>query len=162
MRKVLIVTLAFVLCISPLSLYAVGSQGAQYVGGTLAEIPKGQSYGKLVIGDANLEFAYVKEGWLTGRPASFVIPYASISDMEYGLMPSLRIGDAIGVALLCTPCAVVPLLIKQKRHFLTLEFTDSNNTRQAAVFEIGKTLSLTLLPSLEAKTNKKVVRQNDK
>jgi hypothetical protein len=161
-RKVLIVTLAFVLCASPVSLYAIGNHEAQYVGGTLAEIPKAQIDGKLVIGDANLEFTYVKEGWLSGKAGSFVIPYASITDMEYGFMPSLRIGEAIGVALFCTPCAVVTLLIKQRRHFLTLEFTDSNNTRQAAVFEIGKTLSLTLLPSLEAKTNKKVVRPNDK
>jgi hypothetical protein len=155
-------TLAFVLCASPLSLYAIGSHEAEYVGGTVAEIPKAQIDGKLTIGGVNLEFTYVKEGWLSGKAGSLVIPYTSISDMEYGIMPSLRIGDAIGVALLCTPCAVVPLLIKEKRHFLTLEFTDSNNMRQAAVFEIGKTLSLTLLPSLEVKTNKKVVRQNDK
>jgi hypothetical protein len=120
------------------------------VGGTVAEIPKSQS-GELIVADANLNFQYKK--------SSFAIPYGSITDMDYGNKPSTRIGTSIGVALVCWPCGIATLFIKAKHHFLTLEFTDGNNTKQAAVFELGKALPDALLPSLEVKSGKKVVRQ---
>jgi hypothetical protein len=123
------------------------------VGGTVAAIPKSQT-GQLNIADASLDFKYEK--------SSFSIPYASISDMEYGNKPSTRIGTSIGVALLCWPCGIATLFVKAKHHFLTLEFTDSSNTIQAAVFELGKALPDAMLPSLEVKTGKKVVRQEEK
>ena len=82
--------------------------------------------------------------------------------MEYGDKPSTRIGTSIGVALICWPCGIATLFVKAKHHFLTLEFTDSGNTKQAAVFEVGKALPDALLPSLEVKTGKKVVRQEEK
>jgi hypothetical protein len=151
LKKIPIITLSIFLLASSISVYAVGSHEAQYVGGTVDEIPKSQT-GELVVADANLNFQYKK--------SSFAIPYASITDMEYGDKPSTRIGTSIGVALICWPCGIATLFIKAKHHFLTLEFTASNNAKQAAVFEIGKGLPDALLPTLEVKTNKKVVRQS--
>ena len=150
MKKILVITLAIFLFASTASLYAVGAHDAQYVGGTVAAIPKSQT-GQLNVADASLDFKYEK--------LSFSIPYASVNDMEYGNKPSTRIGTSIGVALVCWPCAIATLFVKAKHHFLTLEFTDSSNTKQAAVFELGKALPDAMLPSLEVKTGKKVVRQ---
>jgi hypothetical protein len=151
LKKILIITLSIFLLASSISVYAVSSHDAQYVGGTVEAIPKSQT-GELVVAEANLNFQYKK--------SSFAIPYASITDMEYGDKPSTRIGTSIGVALICWPCGIATLFVKAKHHFLTLEFTDSSNTKQAAVFEIGKGLPDALLPTLEVKTNKKVVRQS--
>jgi hypothetical protein len=52
LKKILVITLSVFLFSSSISLYAVGSHEAQYVGGTVAEIPKSQS-GELIIADAN-------------------------------------------------------------------------------------------------------------
>jgi hypothetical protein len=152
LKKIVVITLLIFLT-SSISLYAVGSHDAQYVGGTVAAIPKSQS-GQLNVADASLDFQYQK--------SSFSIPYASVTDMEYGDKPSTRIGTSIGVALICWPCGIATLFVKAKHHFLTLEFTDSSNTKQAAVFELGKALPDAMLPSLEVKTGKKVVRQDQK
>jgi len=150
LKKILVIGLSIVLFASTTSLYAVGSHDVQYVGGTVAAIPKSQT-GQLNVADASLDFKYEK--------SSFSIPYGSVNDMEYGNKPSTRIGTSIGVALVCWPCAIATLFIKAKHHFLTLEFTDGSNTKQAVVFEVGKALPDALLPSLEVKTGKKVVRQ---
>lgn len=153
MKKVLVITLSIFLFASSTSLFAVSSHDAQYVGGTVEAIPKSQT-GELIVADANLNFKY--------KTSSFAIPYASITDMEYGNKPSTRIGTSIGVALICWPCGIATLFVKAKHHFLTLEFTDGSNTKQAAVFELGKALPDAMLPSLEVKTGKKVVHQEDK
>jgi hypothetical protein len=153
LKKILIITLSVFILASSISVYAVGSHEAQFVGGTVEAIPKSQT-GELVVADANLNFQYKK--------SSFAIPYASITDMEYGNKPSTRIGTSIGVALICWPCGIATLFVKAKHHFLTLEFTDSSNTKQAAVFELGKALPEAMLPSLEVKTGKKVVREEEK
>ena len=81
--------------------------------------------------------------------------------MEYGNKPSTRIGTSVGVALLCLPCGIASLFVKAKHHFLTLEFTQGT-TKQAAVFELGKALPDTLLPTLEVKTGKKIEYQDKK
>jgi hypothetical protein len=153
LKKVLVITLSIFLFASSTSLFAVSSHDAQYVGGTVEAIPKSQT-GELIVADANLNFKY--------KTSSFAIPYASITDMEYGNKPSTRIGTSIGVALICWPCGIATLFVKAKHHFLTLEFTDGSNTKQAAVFELGKALPDAMLPSLEVKTGKKVVHQEDK
>ena len=153
MKKVLVIILSIFLFASSTSLFAVSSHDAQYVGGTVEAIPKSQT-GELIVADANLNFKY--------KTSSFAIPYASITDMEYGNKPSTRIGTSIGVALICWPCGIATLFVKAKHHFLTLEFTDGSNTKQAAVFELGKALPDAMLPSLEVKTGKKVVHQEDK
>lgn len=86
------------------------------------------------------------------------IPYTSITDMDYGDKTSTRIGTSVGLALVCLPCGIAALFIKAKHHFLTLEFMQGT-TKEAAVFELGKTLPQTLLPILEVKTGRKITYQ---
>lgn len=151
MRGRIAVTLICVMFVfaAPLRSYAVSSKKAQYDGGTVTEIPKSQT-GTLVAGDIGLLF--------TSSKSDYSIPYASITDMEYGDKPSTRIGTSVGVALVCLPCGIAGLFIKAKHHFLTLEFMQGT-TKQAAVFELGKALPQTLLPTLEVKTGKKITYQ---
>lgn len=78
--------------------------------------------------------------------------------MDYGDKTSTRIGTSVGLALVCLPCGIAALFIKAKHHFLTLEFMQGT-TKEAAVFELGKTLPQTLLPILEVKTGRKITYQ---
>ena len=151
MNRILTVIMGAVLLCAAVPAYAgVGSKQAQYDGGTIAAIPK-QMKGKLVTADKDLSFDY--------QGASYDIPYSSILEMAYGDHPSTRIGTAIGVGLLFWPAGIAALFVHAKHHFLTLEFTEAGK-KQAAVFEIGKAVPLTLLPILEAKTGKKVEYQS--
>lgn len=149
MKAILVAVLSAALLLAPFQAYAVSSKMAEYDGGTVTQIPKAQK-GKLVTGNTNLRFEW--------NQTDYAIPYASITDMEYGNKPSTRIGTSIGVALICWPCGIASLFIKAKHHFLTLELTQGT-TKQAAVFELGKALPQTLLPVLEVKTGKKVMYQ---
>jgi hypothetical protein len=151
-KKTLPAVLSAVLLLSTSQVYAVSAKQAEYDGGTITQIPK-QQKGTLVTADSELRFEY-KDG-------DFAIPYSSIQDMEYGNKPSTRIGTSIGVGLICWPCGIASLFVKAKHHFLTLEFAQGT-TKQAVVFELGKELPRTLLPILEVKTGKKVVRQDKK
>ena len=151
-KAVLLGVLSAALLFAPLQADAVSSKQAEYDGGTVTQIPKAQK-GKLIAGSTNLRFEWNQSG--------YAIPYASVTDMEYGKKPSTRIGTSIGVALVCWPCGIASLFIKAKHHFLTLEFSQGT-TNQAVVFELGKALPQTLLPILEVKTGKKVVYQQEK
>lgn len=149
MKRSILILITAAMLLLPLPSYAVSSKQAQYDGGTVTQIPKSQT-GNLIAGDSSLQFDYHKD--------DFAIPYASITDMEYGDKPSTRIGTSVGVALVCLPCGIASLFIKAKHHFLTLEFMQGT-TKEAAVFELGKALPQTLLPVLEVKTGKKISYQ---
>lgn len=152
LKALLLIFVMAALLFAPAQSYAVSSKQAQYDGGTVAQIPKSET-GNLVARDDNLEFEW--------KGGSYDIPYSSITDMEYGNKPSTRIGTSVGVALICLPCGIAGLFIKAKHHFLTLEFTQGS-TKEAAVFELGKALPQTMLPTLEVKTGKKIVYQQNK
>jgi len=153
MRITAITAMTATLLLAPIQSYAgVGSKQAQYDGGTISQIPK-EAKGKLIIGNKNLRFEY--------KDTDYPIPYSSINEMVYGDHPSTRVGTAIGVGLICWPCGIATLFVHAKHHFLTLELTQGT-TKQAAVFEIGKALPLTLLPELEVKTGKKIEYQSKK
>ncbi len=90
MKRRILLALTVVMLLAPLPSHAVGSKQAQYDGGTVTQISKSQT-GSLIAGDSGLQFDYHKD--------EFAIPYASITDMEYGDKPSTRIGTSVGVAL---------------------------------------------------------------
>jgi hypothetical protein len=51
---------------------------------------------------------------------------------------------------------MVPLLlVKKRRHYLTIEFLDEKGKKQGAIFLVGKKAIENLLDDLEAKTGKK-------
>ena len=100
-----------------------------------------------------------RRGVLAGEIAAALAVGATLCNPEVAqykwIVIALIIGTAIGVGLLFWPAGIAALFVHAKHHFLTLEFTEAGK-KQAAVFEIGKAVPLTLLPILEAKTGKKV------
>jgi hypothetical protein len=53
------------------------------------------------------------------------------------------------------------LLMKARKHFVTLQFTDGAGQQQAVVLRVDKNLVRPLLASLEAKTGRVIEYQDD-
>ena len=125
-----------------------GSRGgrAEYVGGTISEIPDGCS-GQLDSVDEQY-FVFYSMG------ASWRISYEQINLVEYGQKVDRRYLAAIVISPLF-------LLSKKRQHFLTLGYTDEEGRQQAMVFKVNKDDIRFLLVSLEARTGRKVQFQDD-
>jgi hypothetical protein len=119
---------------------AVRGDHAAYIGGT-APIPR-EMQGSLETFDTReLLFRY--------GAGVYSIPYASITSMEFGEKVGRRVGVALAVGW-------IALFSKKKRHFLTLGYTGQTGTAEAAVFELSKGIYQAVLPTLEARTEKRV------
>ncbi|MDP8979632.1 MAG: hypothetical protein M3O35_03460 [Acidobacteriota bacterium] len=119
---------------------------ADYIGGTIADIPDGCS-GQLDSVD-ELYFVFYSKG------ASWRISYEQINLIEYGQKVDRRYLAAIVISPLF-------LLSKKRQHFLTLGYTDEDGRQQAMVFKVNKDDIRFLLVSLEARTGRKVQFQDD-
>ena len=119
---------------------------ADYVGGTLAELP-GNAEGKILITDQD-SFLF------RAKKAAVRIPYEKISTIEYGQ----RVGRRYVSAVLISP---VFLLAKSRKHFLTVAYTDGEGRGQAMVFRVGKNEIRALLAGLEARTGRRIEFQDD-
>ena len=119
---------------------------AEYVGGTIAEIPDGCA-GQLDSVDEQY-FVFYSKG------ASWRISYEQINLVEYGQKVDRRYLAAIVISPLF-------LLSKKRQHFLTLGYTDEEGRQQAMVFKVNKDDIRFLLVGLEARTGRKVQFQDD-
>jgi hypothetical protein len=130
------------------SILIAGHKGghAEYVGGTIAQIPEGCS-GSIAAMDEQF-FVFYSKG------ASWRVPYDKINLLEYGQKVDRRYLAAVLVSPLF-------LLAKKKEHFLTVGYSDGENRQQAMVFKVGKDDIRMLLVSLEARTGRKVEFQDD-
>jgi hypothetical protein len=72
-----------------------------------------------------------------------------VNSLEYGQKAGRRLGLSIARSPLF-------LLSKKRRHYLTLGFKDSEESQQAAIFELGKEIVRTTLAGLAAQTGLKV------
>ncbi len=137
-----------VLSLAVCSVFAAGRNGghAEYVGGTIAQIPEGCS-GTIAAMDEQY-FVFYSKG------ASWRVPYDKINLLEYGQKVDRRYVAAVLVSPLF-------LLAKKKSHFLTVGYSDDDNRQQAMVFKIGKDDIRMVLVSLEARTGRKVEFQDD-
>lgn len=99
MRKILALTLLFVL-VGVTAARAVGSDKAEYVGGTISAI-KEKSEGTLNTKGEN-------EMVFTAKSGSVTIPYASIESLEYGQKAGRRIGVAIMAAMVADAKRTTP------------------------------------------------------
>jgi hypothetical protein len=116
----------------------------QCAGGTLEGISK--SFAKFhMAGNEEFVFYCGKE--------QFRIPYGRINTVEYGQDVSRRYAAAV----LISP---VLLLSKERRHYVTLNFTDRNGMQQAVVFRVEKTDIRSVLAGLEARTGRRVEYQD--
>jgi hypothetical protein len=128
-------------------LWARSSGGhAEYVGGTISQIPDGCS-GTVTAVDEQYFVFYSKK-------ASWRVPYDKINLLEYGQ----KVDRRYIAAVLLSPLF---LLAKKRSHFLTVGYSDEENRQQAMVFRVGKDDIRMMLVSLEARTGRKVEFQDD-
>ncbi len=136
--------LSLLVCLS-LSAGGNGSH-AEYVGGTISQIPDGCS-GRVTAVDEQYFVFYSKK-------ASWRVPYDKINLLEYGQ----KVDRRYIAAVLLSPLF---LLAKKRSHFLTVGYSDDQNRQQAMVFRVGKDDIRMMLVSLEARTGRKVEFQDD-
>lgn len=132
---------------SSIVVLAVDGKKAQYIGGTVSGIKEGAE-GKLdTADDTILKFNAEKN-------QTIEIPYAAISELEYGQ----KAGRRVGVAIMVSPIA---LFSKKRKHYLTVSYKDQAGKDQAAVFELGKDIVRTTLKILETRSGKDIKFQDD-
>ena len=140
-------TVVVVALLAPVALGAVGGKNAQYVGGTIAGL-KEKAEGKLdTSGETEMVF-------LAKKQPEVRIPYAAITELEYGQ----KAGRRVGMAIFISPLA---LFSKKRKHFLTLSYTDAAGKEQAAVFELGKDIVRTTLKIVETRSGKDITYQDE-
>ena len=119
---------------------------AEYVGGTISQIPDGCS-GTVTAVDEQYFVFYSKK-------ASWRVPYDKINLLEYGQKVDRRY---LAAALL----SPLFLLAKKRSHFLTVGYSDEENRQQAMVFRVDKNGIRAALVSLEARTGVKIQYQDE-
>lgn len=82
------------------------------------------------------------------------VRYESINALEYGQKAGRRLGLAIALSPVFLPS-------KKRKHFLTINFVDSGERQQVAVFELGKKVVRTTLAGLEARTGLRIEYQDE-
>ena len=131
-----------------LVLVAASDKGshAEYIGGTIAEIPPGCGGTVQVVDDQFFVFYSKNARWR--------VPYDKINLIEYGQ----KVDRRYIAAVLLSPLF---LLAKKREHFLTVGYSDEDNRQQAMVFKVSKDDIRTVLVTLEARTGRKVEFQDD-
>jgi hypothetical protein len=119
---------------------------AEYVGGTITQIPPGCA-GTVEAVDTEFFVFY-------SRKASWRVPYERINLVEYGEKVDRRYLAAVIISPLF-------LFAKKRQHFLTVGYSDEDDHQQAMIFKINKDDIRAMLVSLEARTGRKVEFQDD-
>jgi len=128
------------------SAWALGSDKAKFMGGTVSSVPE-RTEGRVEVTDAkNMVFRGEKGG-------SVEVPWRKVQSIEYGQKVSRRWKTAI-----LTPWA---LLSKGRKHLVTITYKDAAGSDQAAVFEFGKDVYRTALAALKAKSGKQIACQDE-
>jgi hypothetical protein len=128
-------------------LHARGLGGrAQYVGGTIAQIPAGCGGTVQTVDDHFFVFYSGKASWR--------VPYEKINLVEYGEKVDRRYIAAVLISPLF-------LLAKKRQHFLTVGYSDEDDRQQAMIFKVNKDDIRAMLVTLEARTGRKVEFQDD-
>ena len=130
----------------PATLLAVDKDKAVYMGGTPSGLQE-KAEGR-VDTRSDAEFSFE-----AGKKGSVSIPYASVTELEYGQ----KAGRRVAVGILISPWA---LFSKKRNHYLTITYTDRAGKEQAGIFELGKGIVRTTLKILEVRTSKEIVFQD--
>jgi hypothetical protein len=125
---------------------AVGQAKVEYIGGTAPEIAAGTS-GAITVSDSQY-FAFYS------RKASLRVSYGKVNLLEYGQ----TVGRRLDLAIIISPAF---LLVKKRKHFLTVGYTDEDGKQQALVFRVDKNDIRATLASLEARTGQRVQYQDE-
>jgi len=138
-----------VFCLAVCALGTAGGNGgghAEYVGGTISQIPEGCA-GTVAAVDEQFFVFYSKK-------ASWRVPYDKINLLEYGQKVDRRYVAAILISPLF-------LLAKKRAHFLTVGYSDEEGKQQAMIFRVDKSDIRAMLVSLEARTGRRVEFQDE-
>jgi len=135
--------------VANVTLGAVDSKKAEYVGGTISTIQEKAEGNLDTATDTQMVFTPER-----GKGPSLMVPYASISSLEYGQ----KAGRRVGVAILINPLA---LFSKKRKHFFTVGFKDKDGKDQAIVLELGKDIVRTTLTVVETRSGKEIEYQDD-
>lgn len=151
MKRQIASLVAVAIFASSIPVLAVGGDKAEYIGGTITSASlKEKTEGKLDTGnDTALVFAPEKKGM-----PSVSIPYATISELEYGQ----KAGRRVGMAIMINPLA---LFSKKRKHYFTIAYTDAGGKDQAVVFELGKDIVRTTLKIVETRSKKAITYQDE-
>ncbi len=133
-------------CILGLAAAARGQAKAEYIGGTAEKLAVGTS-GAIAVAD-KLYFAFYS------RKSNVRVAYDKINLLEYGQ----TVGRRLDLAIIISPAF---LLVKKRKHFLTVGYTDEDGQQQALVFQVDKNDIRATLASLEARTGQKVQYQDE-
>lgn len=126
---------------------AVDGDKAMYMGGTIAGVAEKSEGVFNTQSDQGVTFNAGKKGTAT-------IPYAAVTELEYGQ----KAGRRVAVAVLVSPLA---LFSKKRNHYLTITYKDASDKEQAGVFELGKDIVRTSLKILEVRTGKAISFQDE-
>lgn len=133
-----------VLVLAAVPALAVDKKGAVYMGGTLVEL-KDKVDGKVhTAGDS---FGWRPKDQKKSQPIS--IPYATITELEYGQ----KAGHRIKTAIFLSPLA---LFKKARHHYVTISYTDTKGEAQAVLFEFGKDVVRTDLKMISVRSGKPI------
>jgi len=119
---------------------------AQFIGGTLSQVPARASVRIDLTGTESLRFRSSK--------TDLSVAYRKINTIEYGQSVSRRYAAAI----LISP---VLLLSKARKHFVTVGYADADGKQQAVIFRVEKGDIRSVLAGLEARTGRRVEYQDD-
>ena len=119
---------------------------AEYVGGTSPTLAPGMA-GAIAVNDQQY-FAFYS------HKSNVRVAYEKVNLLEYGQTVSRR----IDLAIIISPAF---LLVKKRKHFLTVGFTDESGKQQAMVFRVDKNDIRAILASLEARTGQSVQYQDE-
>jgi hypothetical protein len=128
--------------------FAGGRQGdhAEYVGGTLSDIPL-HNNGVIETVDETY-FVFLS------KQTQIKIPYDRINLLEYGQKVDRRYISAAVISPLF-------LLAKKREHFLTIGFQNNDGHQEALIFRVDKNDIRAALVSLEARTGQEVQFQDE-
>lgn len=133
MKKLVGLFLILTLSVSAFAIDIVEGTDVLYLGGTIASVTGGTLGHFDTTSQAELTFE--------GSGKRLVIPYDKIQSFQYSRKLARHYGALLTVA-------IVMFKFRQRRHFLTINYLDSANTPQVAIFEISKEAPLTVMPVL--------------
>jgi hypothetical protein len=130
-------------------LAGIGANKTMYVGGTMPGLSE-KAEGRLNTSN-DLQLTFTPDN---KNVSAVMIPYAAITEIEYGQ----KAGRRVGVAVMVSPLA---LFSKKRNHFLTISYRDTVGKDQAGVFELGKDIVRTTLTIVATRSGKELTYQDD-
>jgi hypothetical protein len=149
-EKIMKSLLAVFLCVAVPSAVFAGdtSFGVTYDGGSIETIKAGTGI-KMYIETKQVRFVHDKQTLAT-------VPAIAITEISYGQDVHRRVGAAIGIAMISFGIGALMLLVKSKKHFVGVTWSDADQKGGLAV-QCDKNEYRGILAGLEGISGKKAV-----